>query len=643
MKRSLKHHFLKIKLFLFSLFFTFTLLLSPFIHAQTPKLDNLIAQFESQKNRSLKLKTVIDICARNYSLSDSNLYKYIQLGEQLCVDEIPEYFMIQTIKCIYLSRTGRFEDAIYLLDSLLKKIPLSKNYTDARLRLINAKTTSLIRRGQLKEAIENCFALLQEAENVKDTVRVLSSYAIMGWANMEIGNYNDAIKWINKGINYTTDTTKLYQASFLFSNIASCYNNIEMIDTAFYYINLALKCARNDENLTGMANSLNIRADMYMKQNNFSAAQLDMEEAFKMREQIGDLIFVISDMAQLSSFYASINETQKGIELAKRGISLAKDKNNVSKLIFLYNALAENYLKANDKDEYAHTLLTIISLKDTLYQKNSEHAIADMEAKYEVQKKEKIIIEQNLVLTKRNYMFYGSITFFVLIGIFTGLLFNQYRQRQKGVELIAVSSAKEYERKRIAAELHDNIGTQLSYITRKIDFVNSNLLHVGQERHEFLNDISNSAHKTISDLRETIWALKKESINLNDLADRLKIFTNHQLSNYPSIELLISEKIETQIMFSSIQSLNIFRICQEAITNATKHASAKQIHLNFIGEMNGDWKIMITDNGKGFSTGKLFENHFGIENMHQRAKEIKARFEIISTPGAGAMVVLSRN
>ena len=621
----------------------FTLLLPPFIHAQTPKLDSLIALLESQKNRSLKLKTVIDICARNYSLSDSNLYKYIQLGEQLCVDEIPEYFMIQTIKCIYLSRTGRFEDAIYLLDSLLKKIPLSKNYTDARLRLINAKTTSLIRRGQSKEAIENCFALLQEAEKVKDTVRVLSSYAIMGWANMEIGNYNDAIKWINKGINYTTDTTKLYQASFLFSNIASCYNNIEMIDTAFYYINLALKCARNDENLTGMANSLNIRADMYMKQNNFSAAQLDMEEAFKMREQIGDLIFVISDMAQLSSFYASINETQKGIELAKRGISLAKDKNNVSKLIFLYNALAENYLKANDKDEYAHTLLTIISLKDTLYQKNSEQAIADMEAKYEVQKKEKIIVEQNLALTKSNYMFYGSITFFVLIGIFTGLLFNQYRQRQKSVELIAVSSAKEYERKRIAAELHDNIGTQLSYITRKIDFVNSNSLHVGQERHEFLNDISNSAHKTISDLRETIWALKKESINLNDLADRLKIFTNHQLSNYPSIELLISEKIETQIMFSSIQSLNIFRICQEAITNATKHASAKQIHLNFTGEMNGDWKIMITDNGKGFSTEEIFENHFGIENMHQRAKEIKARFEIISTPGAGAMVILCKN
>lgn len=617
--------------------------ISTLINAQTPKLDSLVNQLNKNQSREKQLQTVMNICARNYSLSDSTLSKYVKLGEELCVPGSPEHYRIQILKCIFLSKTGKFDQSLFILDSLLKNIPKEKKFTDARLRIMNAKITTLIRNGQTKEAIENSFTLLQEAEKEKDTSRVLSAYSVLGWANMELGNYNDAIKWLRKGIASTTDTNKLYQSSFIFSNIASCYNNIDMNDTAFYFINLALKCTRADENLTGIANALNIRADMYMKQKNFDSAERDMEEALKMRQQIGDMIFVISDMAQLSSFYASINETAKGIEIAKKGIEIAKEKNNLSKLIFLYNALAENYSVANMQDEYSNTLLTIISLKDTLYQNNSERAIADMEAKYEVAKKEKIIVQQNLSLTKRNYWLYGSLAFFAMIGIITFLVFNQYRQRQRSMAMVAISEAKEDERKRIAAELHDNIGTQLSFISRKIEFVKSNNNHTRIGQADYLDDINNSARKTITDLRETIWALKKEKINLRDLTDRLKVFTQQQLGDREEIELLISEDIESEVSFSSIDSLNIFRICQEAINNVIFHSCAKQIHLHFGSEKNGNWKISISDNGKGFDTNQQFENHFGLENMQQRASQIKAKFEIVSTPDRGTIISLYKS
>ena len=442
--------------------------------AQTPKLDSLINQLNIEHSQEGQLQTVINICSRNYSLSDSILIKYITLGEKLASPQSPEFYRIQTVKCLYLGRRGAFDETVTLIDSLLKTMPSDKKFINSRLRLINSKVSTLIRKGQTKEAIENSFVLLSESEREKDTIRVLAAYAMIGWANMELGNYNDAIKWLKTGIAYTNDSAMLMQASYLFSNIASCYNNVQKVDTAFYFINLALKCTRADENLTGIANALNIRADMYMKQKNFAAAEQDMEEALKMREQIGDIMFVVSDMAQLSSFYASINETDKGIAIAQKGIAIARERNNLSKLIFLYTALAENYQKANNKDEYANTLLQIVNLKDSLYQKNSAQAIADMEAKYDVAKKEKIIVQQNLILTKRNYLFYGSIAFFMMVGVITFLVFNQYRQRQRSIALRAVSGAKEEERKRIAAELHDNIGTQLSYISRKIEFVNSN-------------------------------------------------------------------------------------------------------------------------------------------------------------------------
>ncbi len=613
------------------------------LKAQTPKLDSLFSQLNQQHSSQKKLEIILNICAKNYSLSNSNLLKYIQLGENLSPPGSPEYFRVKTMRSIYLSRAAHFDESLHLLDSLLKIIPEGKKYTDVRLRIINSKITTLIRKGNSKEAIENTFLLLQEAEKGRDTLRVLSAYAVMGWANMELGNFNDAIRWINKGINYTTDTNKLYEASFLFSNIASCYNNIEKDDSAFYYINLALKCTRKDENLTGIANALNIRADMYMKQKNFAAAEHDMKEALQMREHIGDVMFVVSDMAQLSSFYASINETEKGIDIAQKGIAIAKEKKNFSKLIFLYSALAENYQIANKKDEYANTLLTIINLKDTLYQQNSERAIADMEAKYEVAKKEKIIIQQNLSLTKRNYLLFGSLTFFVMIVIFTFLVFNQYQQKQKSMAMVAISEAKEDERKRIAAELHDNIGTQLSFISRKIEFVKSSNNNSVVEKADYLDEIHNSARKTISDLRETIWALKKEKINLRDLTDRLKVFTQQQLGDHPEIELIISENIESEISFSSIDSLNIFRICQEAINNVIFHSNAAQIHLSFSSDKNHSWKIIVADNGKGFDTNQQFENHFGLENMQQRASQVKAKIAIASVPNKGTTISLYKS
>ena len=81
------------------------------------------------------------------------------------------------------------------------------------------------------------------------------------------------------------------------------------------------------------------------------------------------------------------------------------------------------------------------------------------------------------------------------------------------------------ERERISRELHDNIGSQLSYISNNIDWLAETRGSFSKEEEtERLSIVNDTAKNLVSDLRETIWAMKKESIMLDELADKLKSF-----------------------------------------------------------------------------------------------------------------------
>ncbi|MBK7040324.1 MAG: hypothetical protein IPH46_07620 [Bacteroidetes bacterium] len=190
------------------------------------------------------------------------------------------------------------------------------------------------------------FKLLHLAEKSKDYATILKGYTLMGWANMELEKYNEAITWLRKGISFTQDSSLLFASAAIYNNLGACYNSQNNIDSALHFVNMGIRFSRITENLFYESNGLNIRAGIFMSDGKDKAAENDLEVALKLREQIGDLFYTISDMAQLSSFYASINQSEKGIAIAQKGIAIAEKGNYLSKLIFLKIVLAENYKKS---------------------------------------------------------------------------------------------------------------------------------------------------------------------------------------------------------------------------------------------------------------------------------------------------------
>jgi two-component system, NarL family, sensor kinase len=359
-------------------------------------------------------------------------------------------------------------------------------------------------------------------------------------------------------------------------------------------------------------------------------------------------------MMELGSYYSQTRQTEKGIKVCMEGIAIAEKNRLDSKLIILYDALAENYKTAGNNKRYEETLEKIISLKDSLYQKNSAIALAELQTKYDIQKQRNKIIQQNYDLARKNYSFYGLVALLCIVSIFSFILLRLNRKKQqlrlrmvneenKRTRNIAVTTAKESERKRIAAELHDNLGGQMSYISSNMDFILDAPVQLSDnDKLDRLNKINQTAKDTIADLRETIWALKKENIGFDELADKLKLYMQHQWSHKTNLQMEIKDNITTRPELTSVEAFNIYRIFQEAINNAIKYAESGKIVLSIDTSSEVEYNITLSDDGIGFDQLQTFPGHYGLGNMRERAGQIPANLTITSQKGKGTKISLTK-
>ncbi len=237
------------------------------------------------------------------------------------------------------------------------------------------------------------------------------------------------------------------------------------------------------------------------------------------------------------------------------------------------------------------------------------------------------------------------------------------RKYQEQIMALTLHSEIQNERERISKELHDNIGTQLSYISSNMDWIiDAPVTFTREEEKNRLSAVNRTAKDMISDLRETIWAMKKESVLLDDLADKLKSFIQSQLLLTPAMEIRIVEDIRNNIRFSPTEALNIYRICQEAIFNCVKHSGATvlsfavrsggggllpvgsggNVQPGTGGMGTGTFSIVIADNGKGFETDKEYKGHYGLENMRHRAIDLGVRWSVVSGKGKGTTITIEK-
>jgi signal transduction histidine kinase len=207
------------------------------------------------------------------------------------------------------------------------------------------------------------------------------------------------------------------------------------------------------------------------------------------------------------------------------------------------------------------------------------------------------------------------------------LLIEEKKQKQRELK-----EQEEKERKRIAAELHDNLGVQANAILH-----NSTLLNTQHENNKKLvEDLQDTAKEMLHNLRETLWAMKTSDVPAADLWLRIINFMKQMGRHYPTINFTIQGTPPNGYIISSAKALHIVLVLQETVNNAVKHAAAKNITAKSI-TTNNNWQLIIEDDGKGFEIEKAMQQNdsYGLANMQERAKNGGFIYKITSALKAG--------
>ena len=205
------------------------------------------------------------------------------------------------------------------------------------------------------------------------------------------------------------------------------------------------------------------------------------------------------------------------------------------------------------------------------------------------------------------------------------------RQYQQKLNEARAEKALQDERSRISRELHDNVGSMLTLMINQME--DSEAL-----KHEHpLKNPTTIARKTLSQLRDAIWALDSKQLTTSEWTSR----TRQYLQAIAGNGIIIHENFEwpENQNLSPIAALNTFRIVQEACNNILKHARATEITIN-TRTSNTGFEILLKDNGTGFDATKI-KPGFGLKNMKKRMTELDGTFTMEGWPGKGTVILIS--
>ncbi|MGC4101226.1 tetratricopeptide repeat-containing sensor histidine kinase [Ferruginibacter sp.] len=618
--------------------------------AQTKIIDSLKARVWLAKTEKDKVAAIFDLCELGYTLHPDTLMVYAEQAKEITKRSGNLHDEIQSMyyESGALTTKGLIDSSLNMADQCLAVLNGKVSDPVLEANCYNQKGRCYVRKNQYKEAIDMGYQTISLAEKNNAVLLQVKGKTLIGWAYLEMGQLKEALSWHLKALHTTTDTLLLEKYAILFANLATNYNGLGRTDSAFYYIDKGILYSRRHENLFALSNSLAIQSELYVKSGQAKLSEPILQEVVEIRKKIGDPFYIASDMSQLGFYYAHYGQPEKGIAICNEGIAIAKKYKLDTKLFFLYGSLADNYKAMGNMEKYADVLQTIISLKDSVYQKNSAQALAEMQTKYETEKNNNIIAQQKLALIEKNYWLYGLVGLSILVIIVFYSVFTIYRKKQtlknemlrkeeKYLSEQAIAAAEENERKRIATDLHDNIGAYASAIRADVEKIADNGL---ADNSNTLQNLQQHSQEIINSLRDTIWVLNKEYITITGLSDRIKNYISKLQPTYDKIQISVQEKILHDTRLSSQNALNIFRIIQEAMHNALRHSGAGKIAISI--SSNGNIMIAVADDGKGMEKIDGVEGN-GLINMKTRAKETGMELTIESTKNEGTVLLLQSN
>ena len=410
--------------------------------------------------------------------------------------------------------------------------------------------------------------------------------------------------------------------------------------------NSSLTLAEKKGDSLSVSYSVSNIAGIYVIEKKYAEAEANLLRALNIRRLLKDSFTIALTYSDLGVAMNGKGDYDKATLYLQMSNKMAETLQYVELQSNNYNELASVAQRKGRYQEAYEYFLKRSYLRDSLYAMEKTKQIAELNTKYESAKKEQQIQQQHNRLRMQNFLFIGIGGLILLTGL---LIYSQYRRnklrqetkmktelmKQQEIAVRAVIEAEENERQRIAKDLHDGVGQMMSAAKMNLSAFESEINFANEEQKESLQKVIQLVDESCKEVRTVSHIMMPNALLKNNLAAAIHDFVN-KLNN-KTLQAHVNTIGLDERMDSNIETV-LYRVIQECVHNAVKHAGATTLDISLIRDKDGI-SGTIEDNGKGFDVAdkENFEG-IGLKNITTRIEYLKGTVDFDTAPGRGTVV-----
>jgi two-component system, NarL family, sensor kinase len=449
---------------------------------------------------------------------------------------------------------------------------------------------------------------------------------------------------------------KIYEQLGDSGNISTIYNESGVVfeykkdyDEALRRYSLSKNISERLGQKVGVAYAVNNIAGVYSLQGRFRDADKYLKEALQIRRELRDTFATainLSDIGMNDVYSGNYREALLYFDSSNAIAARLKypelRSHNLSFMAQAYEKLEEISLAY--KFYKAH-----VSLKDSIFTMESEKQLAELNTRYQTEKKDLEIESRRKQNFIKNVIIAGILLLMLASGI-AGYLFFRKRQLeqkakldkeialQRELRVKAVVEAEEKERKRIAEDLHDSVGQMLSAAKLNLSAFSSMVILKEQAEKDTLKNAIDLIDDSVKEVRSVSHNMMPNVLIKLGLASAVREFIL-KIGNLPDLKVDLEIVGMNQRLNEQTETV-LYRVIQEIVNNIIKHSKANHIGLQLIKD-EAEITVLIEDNGVGFDTSKINESKgIGLKNIISRIEFLNGTVHFDSTPGHGTNVII---
>lgn len=285
---------------------------------------------------------------------------------------------------------------------------------------------------------------LADGSPVGSRIRVSNTMLNIGVIYIQMKEYEHAETYLNQALEIRKEENYTKGLPNVLNHLANIYSKREDYDKALTYYQEALAIAQANEDKLSTGNIFYQMGALYKSQKRYDEAIESLNKGLKLQKELNLKYYEAYSYIGLVNIYMEKGEFDKAYPLITKSIKILKELGNLNSLTYAYEHLSWYYLQTGNYKKAYEAYKERADIKDSLYHQDLATSIANMEVKFETEKKEKELALLNVVIEKRDarlqlqWALIGGIGGILVLMITLGwILFTRYKlkQKQKQTEL----------------------------------------------------------------------------------------------------------------------------------------------------------------------------------------------------------------